>query len=125
MDSDFFRLFNALVALPSVSSANSVLDMGNRPVIEHLANVFSALGFKCEVLTLAGNPYKANLIATRGAGEGGLVLAGHTDTVPFDENLWTVNPLQLTQKDGRLYGLGSTDMKGFFAVVHAALQIFK
>ena len=125
MDADFFRLLNALVALPSVSSANPIIDMGNRPVIDHLANVFSTMGFNCEVLTLAGNPYKANLIATRGTGEGGLVLSGHTDTVPFDENLWTVNPLQLTQKDGKLFGLGSTDMKGFFAVVHTALQVFR
>ncbi|MES2626867.1 MAG: acetylornithine deacetylase [Pseudomonadota bacterium] len=125
MDSDFFRLFNSLIALPSVSSANPVIDMGNRPVIDHLAEVFSALGFNCEVLTIGGNPYKANLIATRGTGDGGLVFSGHTDTVPFDEKLWTVNPLQLTQKDGRLYGLGSTDMKGFFAVLYAALQMFK
>ena len=125
MDSDFFRLFNALLALHSVSSANPLIDMGNRLVIDHLANVFSDLGFKVEVLTLAHNPHKANLIATRGIGDGGLVLSGHTDTVPFDEKLWTVNPLQLTQKDGKLFGLGSTDMKGFFAVVHAALQVFK
>ena len=124
MHADFFRLFNDLIQLPSVSSANRAFDMGNRPVIEHLATVFSALGFSCEVMDIAGQPHKANLIATRGRGDGGLVLAGHTDTVPFDEKLWHVNPLQLTQKDGRLYGLGSTDMKGFFAVIHTALQTF-
>jgi acetylornithine deacetylase len=45
--------------------------------------------------------------------------------VPFDEALWSVDPLRLTQKDNRLYGLGSTDMKGFFAVVHEAVQIFR
>lgn len=125
MNTDFFRLFNSLVALPSVSSANPLIDMGNRAVIELLANEFSALGFSCEILAVGDNPRKANLIATRGPGEGGLVFSGHTDTVPFDEKLWNVNPLQLTQKDSRLYGLGSTDMKGFFAVLHAALQIFK
>ena len=124
MNSEFFRLFHDLIALPSVSSANPIIDMGNRPVIEHLASVFTDLGFRCEILPLEGNPYKANLIATRGTGDGGLVFSGHTDTVPFDENLWTVEPLRLTQKDEKLYGLGSTDMKGFFAVLHAALQVF-
>ena len=44
------------------------------------------------------------------------------DTVPFDEKLWQTNPLQVTEKDGRLYGLGSTDMKGFFAVAHEAIS---
>jgi acetylornithine deacetylase len=121
MPSEFFRLFDALLRLPSVSSANRALDMGNRGVIELLAERFARLGFACEVLDIPGQAHKANLIATKGTGPGGLVLAGHTDTVPFDEQLWQVNPLQLTEKDGRLYGLGSTDMKGFFAVAHAAI----
>jgi acetylornithine deacetylase len=122
MSSDFLHLFNRLLQLPSVSSANPAIDMGNRAVIEELATVFSALGFRCEVMQLDSHPHKANLIATKGSGPGGLVLAGHTDTVPFDEALWQMNPLQLTERDGRLYGLGSTDMKGFFAVVHEALK---
>src|SRR5690606_37503066 len=83
------------------------------------------LGFSCEVLPLPEAPHKANLIATLGSGPGGLVLSGHTDTVPFDEALWSVNPLQVTEKDNRLYGLGATDMKGFFAVVYEAVQQFK
>ena len=124
MSSDFLRLFDALVRLPSVSSANPALDMGNRRVVELLAERFSALGFACEILDLPNQPHKANLIATKGTGPGGLVLAGHTDTVPFDEKLWQMNPLQLTENAGRLYGLGSTDMKGFFAVAHEALKDF-
>ena len=122
MSSEFIALFDALLRLPSVSSANPALDMGNRRVIELLAERFAALGFVCEILDIPGQPHKANLIATKGSGPGGLVLAGHTDTVPFDEKLWQVNPLQLTEKDARLYGLGSTDMKGFFAVAHAAIK---
>ncbi len=122
MSSDFLRLFDSLLRLPSVSSANPALDMGNRKVIELLAERFSLLGFQCEVLDIPGQPHKANLIATKGSGPGGLVLAGHTDTVPFDEKLWQMNPLQVTEKDGRLYGLGSTDMKGFFAVAHTAIK---
>jgi len=125
MSKSFYQMFDRLLALPSVSSANRALDMGNRAVLEELAAAFGALGFNCELMELPGQPHKANLIATKGSGPGGLVLAGHTDTVPFDEALWQVNPLGLTQKDGRLYGLGSTDMKGFFAVVHEALQSFR
>ncbi|HEY0961517.1 MAG TPA: acetylornithine deacetylase [Pseudomonadales bacterium] len=120
----FLQLFDALLRLPSVSSANPALDMGNRAVVELLAERFAALGFACELIDIPGQPHKANLIATKGSGPGGLVLAGHTDTVPFDEPLWQMNPLQMTEKDGRLYGLGSTDMKGFFAVAHEALKAF-
>lgn len=122
MRHDFRRLFGQLLALPSVSSATAGIDMSNRPVVELLANVFGDLGFVCELLPLPTQPHKANLIATYGSGPGGLVLSGHTDTVPFDEALWGCNPLALTEKDNRLYGLGSSDMKGFFALVHAAVQ---
>jgi acetylornithine deacetylase len=121
MSADFRNLFGQLLRLPSVSSASAALDMSNLAVVELLANVFGDLGFTCELMPLPSQPNKANLIATYGTGPGGLVLAGHTDTVPFDEALWSMNPLQLTEKDGRLYGLGSTDMKGFFALVHAAV----
>jgi len=125
MNTEFFHHFNRLLSLASVSSAHADIDMSNRPVIDYLATLFSDLGFSCEILTLPEAPHKANLIATLGSGPGGLVLSGHTDTVPFDEALWSMNPLQLTQKDNRLYGLGATDMKGFFAVVHAAVQQFR
>jgi len=116
----------ALLSLPTISSANPVIDMSNMPVIEYLAEQFSALGFQCEILPCASTHghAKANLIATLGSGPGGLVLAGHTDTVPMDPELWSVNPLAVTEKDGRLYGLGSTDMKGFFALILEAIQPF-
>ena len=65
---------------------------------------------------------RANLIATIGAGNNGLVLAGHTDTVPFDDKDWNSDPFKLTEADDRLYGLGTADMKSFFAVVIEALR---
>ncbi len=120
--SGFLSLFNHLLSLATVSSANSALDQPNLPVIHLLAEVFEQLGFSCELIAVSEAPQKANLIATYGSGPGGLVLSGHTDTVPFNEELWQVNPLQMTEKDNRFYGLGATDMKGFFAVVHAALE---
>lgn len=110
-----------LVALPSVSCAVPQWDMSNRAVIDQLANDFSGLGFETRVLPLA-QPGKTNLIATRGRGPGGLVLAGHSDTVPYDADLWQSDPFQLTERDGKLYGLGATDMKGFFPVIMAAVE---
>ncbi|MAM71341.1 MAG: acetylornithine deacetylase [Gammaproteobacteria bacterium] len=121
-NSGFISLFDHLLQLPSVSSGNISLDQSNLPVINLLAEVFEQLGFTCEIIRLEENPDKANLIATYGKGPGGLVLSGHTDTVPFDAQLWQNNPLKLTEKENRFYGLGSTDMKGFFAVVYAALE---
>lgn len=68
---------------------------------------------------------KANLYARLGpAGGGGVMLSGHTDVVPVDGQPWTVPPFALTQRDGRYYGRGSADMKGFLACVLAALPDF-
>ena len=112
--------FAALLAAPSVSCTQPALDQSNRQVIELLANWLGELGFICELQEV--QPGKFNLLATRGQGPGGLVLAGHSDTVPFDEALWRSNPLGLSERDGRWYGLGSCDMKGFFALVIEAVQ---
>jgi acetylornithine deacetylase len=65
---------------------------------------------------------KTNLFATIGPMvEGGVVLSGHTDVVPVDGQAWTSDPWTLTERDGRLYGRGSCDMKGFLALALAAL----
>jgi acetylornithine deacetylase len=112
-----------LVALPSVSCAVPSWDMPNLPVIELLANWFGDLGFNTQIIPLAQHG-KANLIATLGAGDGGLVLAGHSDTVPYDANRWQSDPFKLTEKNGKLFGLGATDMKGFFPVILEAVKPF-
>lgn len=121
---DLFKHLDAVLRLPSISSANVNIDMSNAAVIDYLAQAFSDLGFSCEIIAspAASGKKKSNLIATLGTGPGGLVLAGHTDTVPMDEALWQVPPLQLTQKNNRLYGLGSTDMKGFFPIIMEAVK---
>ncbi|MCH9692250.1 MAG: acetylornithine deacetylase [Gammaproteobacteria bacterium] len=113
-----------LVALPSVSATDPKLDNGNRSVVELLATWLQTLGFTIELMPLENQPKKANLIATLGRGDGGLVLAGHTDTVPFDESGWQSDPFVLSERDNRLYGLGSTDMKGFFPLAIEAAQSF-
>ena len=64
---------------------------------------------------------KSNLIATIGPAEdGGVVLSGHTDVVPVDGQPWSTDPFKLTERDGRLYGRGACDMKGFLALALAA-----
>ena len=118
----FSEMLRALIAAPSVSSVNPGWDMSNAPVIELLHGWFDALGFETEVITIPGHPGKSNLIASAGRGEQGLVLSGHTDTVPFDEEKWSSNPLQISERNGRLHGMGTADMKGFFAVVIEALR---
>jgi len=118
------EFLHELVSLPSVSSTTPSLDMGNRAVIDLLAQRLESLGFAIEIQELIEGGGKANLIATRGTGPGGLVLAGHTDTVPFDGELWNFNPLAITEQDQRLYGLGSTDMKGFFPLAIEAARSF-
>lgn len=120
----FTEQLHALLALPSVSSSTPGRDMGNRAVIDALAGWLESAGFAVEIMPVTPCGHKANLIATKGSGPGGLVLAGHTDTVPFDEALWSVNPLALTEKDHRFYGLGVCDMKGFFPLAIAAAQQF-
>ena len=112
--------FAELLAVPSVSCTQPALDQSNRPVVELLAAWLGDLGFNCELQEVT--PGKFNLLAIRGSGPGGLVLAGHSDTVPFDEALWSSDPLVLSERDDRWYGLGSCDMKGFFALVIEAVQ---
>lgn len=105
-----------LIGTPSVSHVDPTLDQGNRAVIELLANWLEDTGFRVEIMSLPGAPRKANLIATLGSGPGGLVLSGHTDTVPYDEGKWTYDPFSLTEANQRLYGLGTSDMKSFLAL---------
>lgn len=112
--------FAALIAAPSVSCTQPSLDQSNGPVIDLLANWLTELDFACEIQQV--EPGKFNLIATFGSGPGGLVLAGHSDTVPYDEALWNTDPLKLTEVDGRWVGLGSCDMKGFFALAIEAVR---
>ncbi|GAA5525177.1 acetylornithine deacetylase [Microbulbifer aestuariivivens] len=116
-----------LVASPSVSATDPKLDMGNRGVVDLLAAWLETLGFSVELMPLPGQPHKANMIATLSSGgpaDGGLVLAGHTDTVPYDDGRWQSDPFKLDDRDNRFYGLGSTDMKGFFPIAIEAARTF-
>jgi acetylornithine deacetylase len=111
-----------LIATPSISCSHASLDMSNRGVIDLLANWMEGLGFTLEQQIVP--PGKFNLIATAGSGSDGLVLSGHTDTVPCDDTLWSSDPFQLRVADDRMYGLGSCDMKSFLALALSASQSF-
>lgn len=122
MDKIFLQQLSQLVALPSVSCTDPNIDQGNQAVIDLLASWLSQFGFNCEIMPISVG--KANLIATLGSGSGGLVLAGHTDTVPCDAQLWASDPFKVSERNGNLYGLGIADMKGFFPAVLNAAQAF-
>jgi acetylornithine deacetylase len=113
-------MIRQLIATPSVSSVSPEFDQSNLHVISLLANWCDTLGFNTEIQTI--NEHKANLIATYGTGEGGLILSGHTDTVPYDDGKWQTDPFKLTETDNRFYGLGAADMKSFLALSLEAIQ---
>jgi acetylornithine deacetylase len=115
-------LIRRLVAIPSVSSHRPELDQGNGPVCQLIGEWLEHLGFAVEMTPIPGAPGKFNLVGRIGDGDDGLVLAGHTDTVPWDDGRWSVDPFGGAVRDGRLYGLGSADMKSFFAVVARAAE---
>ena len=117
-------MLRTLVGEPSTSSIAASRDQSNLAVINHLANWLESLKFAVNVLPLPNKGGKANLIATLGSGEGGLVLSGHTDTVPCDEKHWDTDPYTLTEIDSVVHGLGSCDMKGFFPIALEAASLF-
>ena len=99
------EMIRQLVATPSVSSPDDRFDQSNRGVIDLVAGWAAGLGFAVRIEALPGDSGKANLIATLGEGEDGLVLSGHTDTVPFDESLWSSDPFTLSEREGCYMGL--------------------
>lgn len=119
---DIKQQLTTLLALPSISSTLPEYDMSNEGVINQLASWCETLGFKVDIQCVDAERKKFNLLATLGRGPGGLILSGHTDTVPCNIDKWNSDPFKLTDKDNRFYGLGSCDMKGFFALALAAVQ---
>lgn len=117
-------MIRGLIAIPSVSSVSPQFDQGNWAVIELLASWLKDLGYAVAIQPIADRPNNANLIATLGSGPGGLVLAGHADTVPYDEGRWQHDPFGGLIQDNRLYGLGTADMKSFLALAIEATRRF-
>jgi len=110
-----------LIAAPSISSTQAEIDMGNSLVIDLLANWFRDQGFEVTLQPISEDQQKLNLYASIGSGECGLVFSGHTDTVPCDPDRWDGEPFKVKQTALGYQGLGTTDMKGFFAVLLQAI----
>lgn len=88
-----------------------------------LAEQLEGLGFAVEEVAGDAEAGKSNLIARRGPpGTDGLTLSGHMDVVPTEGQPWSSDPFVLTERDGRWFGRGTADMKGFFAATLAALR---
>jgi len=106
-------MLRRLIAFPTVSR-DSNLDL-----IHYLRDYLKP--FDADIrLTYDDGKRKANLFATLGPrGEPGIVLSGHTDVVPTEGQAWDTDPFEMVEKDGRLYGRGACDMKGFLACVMA------
>lgn len=93
----------------------------NRDLMIYVQDLLAKAGITATLIPDASGG-KANLYASVGpAGQGGVMLSGHTDVVPVDGQAWTVPPFALTEQDGRYYGRGAADMKGFVACAIAAM----
>ncbi|MDR6952847.1 acetylornithine deacetylase [Ancylobacter sp. 3268] len=115
---ELLRLLSDLIAIPSISAVS------NLPVIDYIEAYLAGHGVEsCRLPNAAGD--KASLLATIGpADRPGLALSAHTDVVPVEGQGWSTPPFAATIRDGRLYGRGSSDMKGFLATVLAAVPDF-
>lgn len=107
------EILRHLIGFPTVST-DSNLDL-----IAYAADLLNHVGAQVDIQT-APCGTKANLFATLGPQrDGGILLAGHSDVVPVEGQDWSSDPFTLTEREGRLYGRGTCDMKGFIAAVLA------
>ena len=111
--------FDAVAILERLVGFDTVSAKSNLALIEWVADYLDGHGVK-SALTHNADRSKANLFATIGPGErGGVILSGHTDVVPVIGQAWDSDPFRLVARDGRLYGRGTADMKGFIALALA------
>lgn len=109
-------ILERLIAFPTVSRDS------NRALIDFARGLLAERGIDCRLVPDESGA-KANLYATIGPQDRpGVMLSGHTDVVPVEGQDWTVPPFEMTARDGRLYGRGAADMKGFVACALAAAR---
>lgn len=107
--------------LASLIGFDTVSSRPNLALMEYVRDLLASAGIASTLIPDASGT-KANLYATTApAGIGGVMLSGHTDVVPVEGQSWTHPPFALTEADGRLYGRGTADMKGFVACAIAAM----
>lgn len=114
----------AMDILEKLVSFQSVVGTPNGDIVEWIADYLRSFGIAPQILP-GPEGDRANLFATIGpADRSGYILSGHMDVVPAGEAGWDGDPFVLRLEDDRLYGRGTTDMKGFLAVVLAAVPSF-
>lgn len=117
--------FTAIEMLERLVAFDTTSRNSNLALIGFVQEYLSGHGIEAR-LTHDAEGRKANIFCTIGPQEkGGVILSGHVDTVPVDGQAWTSDPFQLVRRDGRLYGRGATDMKGFVATFLALAPEFK
>ena len=110
--------------LARLVSFDSTSRNSNLPIIDFIEAYLASWGVASQRIDHVPG-VKTNLLASIGpAIAGGVVLSGHTDVVPVDGQTWSTPPFELTARDGKLYGRGACDMKGFLAVVLAHVPEF-
>ena len=115
---------HALELAQTLVRMNTVSHNSNLELIHFIRDHLARLGVKSR-LTFNEDKTKANLFATLGEGKpAGIILSGHTDTVPWDGQDWTMDPLSALVQDGNLYGRGSADMKAFIGVAVSQAEQF-
>ncbi|MBB3995162.1 acetylornithine deacetylase [Sulfitobacter undariae] len=117
-------LENTKAHLRALIGFDTVSKNANLGLIDHMAAHFEALGGEVVILP-DETGQKANLVARFGPADvAGVVLSGHTDVVPAEEGTWITPPFNMDEREGRLYGRGTCDMKGFGACVMTAAEQF-
>lgn len=112
------EMIRKLVGFPTVSRES------NLELIDFVREYLKPFGADVR-LTFDDDKRKANLFATLGPSkQGGIVLSGHTDVVPVQGQAWDTDPFTVIERDGKLYGRGTSDMKSFIAVVLSLLPEF-
>ena len=110
-------ILGRLIGFPTLSRQS------NLDLLDYVEGLLAPAGARLERF-VSDDGTRANLLASIGPeGSGGVLLSGHCDVVPVEGQAWSRDPFTLHAEDGRYYGRGTADMKGFLAVaIHAMLR---
>ena len=112
------EILKTLIAFPTISADS------NMKLVDYCSDQLIKVGAEVKIIKNNDNGTKANLFATVGPRNiPGVLLSGHTDVVPVEGQSWTVPAFEMTNKDNKIYGRGTADMKSFLAcALHTALK---